>query len=377
MDIQFFYGLLLATSLSMLIAQLTVREKRAVHITFAIFCGSIAMVATQQLTPDNLGIYKYLIGFGTCATCNAFWLVSRALFREKSAISLRHILVAVVIAGLIMINQGIEIANAMSTAAEPKLQAFANSIGEVTNLLSSCILMLTLWEAIRGYNSVQGAQRWQRLVFVACAGTGIFACSVVATALYEGPQLTQALPWFVVFSALQILIVTQGVLLSQHYHNKQAKVASKAEQPKNTSMSSEDDDTLITGIKDILYKEQIFLQPNLKMVDLAHRLDVPEYRVSRALRFYFNGRNFNQFINSLRIEYARKLLEEPSNQHWTILVVALESGFASIGPFNRAFRAEYRCTPYEYRQRHNINKEGCSQIAENPADIHNFPCIRS
>lgn len=371
MDIQFFYSLLLVTALAMLVAQLAVREKRAVHIVFAIFCGSMAMVATQQLTSDRLGIYQYLIGFGTCATCNAFWLVSRALFRETSAISFRHILVAVVIAGLTILNQSIDMANALSENMQPKLQTFEHSISEVSNLLSSCILMLTLWEAARGYRSAQGAQRWQRLVFLVCSGSGIIACSVVAPALFDGPELVEAFPWFVVFSALQILFATQGILLSQHYHGKSVQTVNDNNKPEaNPSLprrtkQSETDDTLVNGIKELLYKEQLFLQANLKMIDIAHRLDVPEYRISRTLRFHFDGRNFNQFINGLRVDHARKLLESCANQHWTILVVALESGFASIGPFNRTFKAQYGCTPYEYRQNYHSSDETCVQT---PAD---------
>ena len=366
MDIQFFYSLLLITSVVMLLTQLVVRKKRTVHIVFAIFCGSMAMVATQQLTSGEPNIYQYLIGLGTCATCNAFWLVSRALFREKSAISTRHIIVAVVIAGLVMINQGIEIASTLLTTTWAGLQTFSNSISEVTNLLSSSILMLTLWEAARGYKSFHGTQRRQRFVFLMCASSGIAACSIIAPALFVGPQLTQAMPWFVVSSALSILLVTQGVLISQHNHMKQLQKINEADKLKADSAltkTSEEDNLLVAGIKNLLHKEQIFLQANLKMIDIAHRLDVPEYRISRALRFHFNGRNFNQFINSLRIEYACKLLESPSNQHWTILVVALESGFASIGPFNRAFKAVYDCTPHEYRQKYNPNDELCTQTS--------------
>ena len=366
MDIQFLYSLLLFTSLSLLLAQLIVREKRTVHIIFAIFCGSIAMVATQQLTSGQPSIYQYFIGLGTCATCNAFWLVSRALFREKSAISARHIAVAVVIAGLIMINQGIKIASVLSTDSLPGLQAFSNSVSEITNLLSSSILMLTLWEAARGYTSFHGVQRWQRAAFLLCSGSGIAACSIIAPALFEGAKLAQAMPWFVVFSALSILLVTQGILVSQHNQKKRLKSTQDTDDIKRELVSAktaEEDELLISGIKNILYKEQMFLQANLKMIDIAHRLDVPEYRISRALRFHFNGRNFNQFINSLRVEYARKLLESPSNHHWTILVVALESGFASIGPFNRAFKAEYGCTPYEYKQKYSSDEEACIQTS--------------
>jgi AraC-like DNA-binding protein len=114
---------------------------------------------------------------------------------------------------------------------------------------------------------------------------------------------------------------------------------------------------LITELEKILFQDKLFLRANLKMVDIAHLLDVPEYKVSRTLRAHFNARNFNQFINSLRVKHAKALLETPDNQHWSILVVGLESGFGSIGPFNRAFKSEFGVTPNEYRQSLLIGKE--------------------
>jgi AraC-like DNA-binding protein len=49
--------------------------------------------------------------------------------------------------------------------------------------------------------------------------------------------------------------------------------------------------------------------------------------------------NFNTFINEMRIKHARTLLKDPENAQWPILEVRLESGFASVGPFSRAFKS--------------------------------------
>jgi AraC-like DNA-binding protein len=83
---------------------------------------------------------------------------------------------------------------------------------------------------------------------------------------------------------------------------------------------------------------------------VAKRFDVPEYRISRVLRYHLGARNFNQYINALRIEHAKKLLAAEQSRNWPIVVIALESGFASVGPFSRAFKSTVGCTPGEYRQ---------------------------
>lgn len=350
------FGALLAISLSMLIAQLLVKDKKTIHVVFAIFCGSMAMVAAKQIGSETFGAYGYLIGFGTCATCNGFWLVSRALFRQQSPIAARHILLAVTIGILIMINQGIMFADAISPNSIVGLYSFKTSLSEITNLLSSSVLTMTFWEAAREFKKVSGPQKWQRLLFMASFGTAVFSTAVIARGLFSEAMLEVIFPWFVVCAALQILITTQIIIVWQQRHAVSIKVAKTT--PANTSNSNveniiENDPELINGINQVLHQQQLYLQANLKMLDIAQRLNVPEYRISRVLRHHFNARNFNQFINSLRVQHAKKLLTSSSSQHWTVLVIGLESGFASIGPFNRAFKSECGCTPNEYRLQFN------------------------
>ena len=86
------------------------------------------------------------------------------------------------------------------------------------------------------------------------------------------------------------------------------------------------------------------------MIDLANELKVSEYKISRAIRHHFAAPNFNHFINSLRIEHAKNLLEQQESQNWTILVIALESGFSSLATFNRVFKAQLGYAPNEHRK---------------------------
>ena len=60
---------LFVLSLILLCVQAGVRHKRAVHLWFALFCGSIAIMALQRLGGAEWGIWQYLIGLGACLTC--------------------------------------------------------------------------------------------------------------------------------------------------------------------------------------------------------------------------------------------------------------------------------------------------------------------
>lgn len=365
MSLHSIYLLFLVISLSMLIAQLMVKKKKAVHLAFAAFSGSMAMVAAQHLSAESLGPYQYLIALGTCMTCNGCWLVARGLFRTQKAIQLRHIILAGIIGILVVFIQSIKMADAFGAGSSAPLDTISHFIGAITELLSSTVLMLTAWEAIRGFNNDTKIMRYQRMLFLGVFGSAVFACSVIATTFIEPSRFSSVFPWFVVVSAISILVTIQAILLWQHYDsiaNKRKSLANTIPQHRNDTSSQnaaktssvltipDDEQLLIDALKRLLIDEKLFLQNNLKMQDIATRLNVPEYRVSRIIRTYFEAKNFNQYVNQLRVAYAKDLLETPDYNHWTILVIGLESGFASIGPFNRAFKSVFNCSPNAYRQ---------------------------
>ena len=58
------------------------------------------------------------------------------------------------------------------------------------------------------------------------------------------------------------------------------------------------------------------------------------------------GMNFNNYLNSIRINHACDLLNESNKK---IADISEETGFGSIRSFNRAFKSVMNMTPAEYR----------------------------
>lgn len=83
---------------------------------------------------------------------------------------------------------------------------------------------------------------------------------------------------------------------------------------------------------------------------LAQRVKAPEYQVRRAINQVLGHRNFASFINSARIEAAKAKLSDPEGTDQTILEIAFDVGFASLGPFNRAFREITGQSPTDFRR---------------------------
>lgn len=93
--------------------------------------------------------------------------------------------------------------------------------------------------------------------------------------------------------------------------------------------------------------------PDLSLALLARRLGTNTGYLSRALNEGL-GVNFSTFINRLRCETVGEALARGRGED--LLDLAIEAGFSSKASFNRAFRAEYGCTPSEYRARVGVSK---------------------
>lgn len=95
----------------------------------------------------------------------------------------------------------------------------------------------------------------------------------------------------------------------------------------------------------------IWQREGLTIGAFAEELGVPEHQLRATINGEMGHRNFSTFINVARIKAAKALMDDPSRGRTTILEIAHEVGFASLGPFNKAFRAQTGSSPREYRNR--------------------------
>lgn len=346
MSLVSFNLIILIISLAFLLMQLLVRNKSISHILFAIFCGSIAMTMAKNISGESIGVYKYLIGLGTIATCNCYWLLSRSLFRADDAIRNHHLVLAIAISVLILINQSFSFANYINLITVSADSAPRYFVSELTALFSSCILVLSFWEGCRGFKNANEKEKYQRTFFLVT-----YALAVILSKVPSQDPLVKE--WIISSIILFVLINTQILinwLVREEPLNDsncvKRKIEALAPKENNPSLSELQ---LAKDVETLLTQQKLFLRANLKVADIARELNLPEYRVSRAIRAHIGAKNFNQYVNELRITYAQEIMVEPDKQQWSTLVVALESGFASVGPFTRSFKAQTGLTPKQYK----------------------------
>ena len=83
--------------------------------------------------------------------------------------------------------------------------------------------------------------------------------------------------------------------------------------------------------------ETPWLEPELTLTELAQRLRTSPALLSRVINTGC-GQNFNDFVNTYRVREARRKLADPRFAHYSLVGVALDSGFNSKSTFNRVFK---------------------------------------
>ena len=105
------------------------------------------------------------------------------------------------------------------------------------------------------------------------------------------------------------------------------------------------------GEGDLVYQVVVYLAEHFReqvcLPKMARELGVSRYLLSRVFSRTFH-RNFSQYVNGLRLNYACELLEHTDQ---SITELSLEAGFESQRTFNRVFREQFHMTPREYRKR--------------------------
>jgi AraC-like DNA-binding protein len=110
------------------------------------------------------------------------------------------------------------------------------------------------------------------------------------------------------------------------------------------------EERLAEALHKLMRIERAYRSENLTVAALAAMLSVPEYRLRRHINQRLGHRNFNAYVNGLRLHEAKAALADPALRDLPVLTIALTAGFQSIGPFNRAFKAVTGMTPTEFRR---------------------------
>ena len=103
---------------------------------------------------------------------------------------------------------------------------------------------------------------------------------------------------------------------------------------------------LFTEIQLLMEQEKFYLKPGITISDVSTALGTNDKYISLSVNKYARM-NFNHYINTLRVQEAKKLLLEP-NRNSSIQDIAIACGFGNASSFIRVFKQITGLTPAYY-----------------------------
>jgi AraC-like DNA-binding protein len=120
--------------------------------------------------------------------------------------------------------------------------------------------------------------------------------------------------------------------------------------PPGEGNAAADPSPLARQLRAHMLHERAYRADGLTIAALAGQLGEQEYRLRRLINGELGYRNFAAFLNGYRLAEVKEALADPAQADVPIITIALDAGFGSLGPFNRAFREAEGVTPSQYRQ---------------------------
>jgi AraC-like DNA-binding protein len=120
-----------------------------------------------------------------------------------------------------------------------------------------------------------------------------------------------------------------------------------AEKYKKSGLKDLEAERIHRHLIDTFHSDKPFLNPDLTLVELAKQLGVQTGQLSQVINA-LEQKNFYDLINEWRVAEVIQRLKDPRNKQYTLLAIALESGFNSKASFNRNFKKITGQTPGEY-----------------------------
>lgn len=117
----------------------------------------------------------------------------------------------------------------------------------------------------------------------------------------------------------------------------------------HSKLTKDDRDRYLKRLKAYMEKEKPYLMPSLTIKELATKLWISHRYLSQVINESL-GLNFFDFVNSYRIEEAKRLLTDSSNDKRSILELLFDAGFNTKSVFNRVFKKHTGMTPTEFKR---------------------------
>lgn len=316
------------------------RHVVAGRLAVAFALGSAAHAATYAIgnAAPATSWSAPLIAFST-GNIVVFWLFTRTLFDDAFRPQAWHAGVWLAVVAFSFANCAL-----LAPSGGGGLSVIA------INLLVLGFIGLAIAQTVASWSSDLVEERRRVRVFIVTASALYGGLNAILHLVVPGGRAAEIAN--AANSALLVCVVAAICLAMLRVGGTELFAATPvAREPAAQPDTSAADQKLVDALMRLMADERIYRHDNVTIGTLATRLSIPEYRLRRLINQKLGYRNFNVFLNNHRIEEAKAALADPAQAEVPVITIAMDAGFASLGPFNRAFKATTGVTPTEYRRR--------------------------
>ena len=312
------------------------------RITGVLFSFAAAAHTLTQL-PQPAGLFGWagpVIWAFSVMGAGLFWAFATELFEDRTRLDPVRFLPA---AGLLAVG-----VTALSTPPQ-----VARGFWLVQNLLGAALMVHVLVVIAGGWRGdlVEPRRRLRGPILAAAAVYALAVMSVQSGELFLGSAA-----WLSPFAAAVLALL--GLLSLAVFAKADpelfgpAVVAPPAAGDAAEPAPLDPQDLVAMGRLDgLMGEDRLYRLETLSIAALALRVGIPEYRLRRLINGQLGHRNFAAFLNRWRLGDVKQALADAAQRDVPISTIALDAGFQSFGPFNRAFKTETGLTPTEFRAR--------------------------
>ena len=212
---------------------------------------------------------------------------------------------------------------------------------------------LAVWQAIAG-RAGDLVEARRRLRVILAIGAGLYIAAVVLAELM--PEYGAGDATGTTINAAGLTVIAFAFALTRVFEYPGETLVARPNQLVSIAIDRSvpapvdaKEQALLDALRRLTEEDKIYREEGFSIAVLAARLGTPEYRLRHLINQRLGHRNFSSFVNGYRLAEAKAALADPGQNEVPILTIALDTGFQSIGPFNRAFKAETGMTPSEFR----------------------------
>lgn len=302
------------------------QRKSMAVVLLCLSFGPYLIVSSPSIDLTDSPVRIVLVMIAGVIPVLLYWAVIE-LFQDDVFVRPWQILTAALIVGLAWLSQ---------------LQL---QLGAVRGICVLIFFFHGLWIVVSGQagDLIEARRRFRRWFLIWILSLGILITG------FEITHLDKALPvWVFALQASAFFLSAGAFLLWSVRVVPDIWIPST---PKRDDQANPAQSALITRIEAAM-SEGLWRIERLTVAQVAAHLGTQEHRIRSAINQGLGHRNFASFVNAFRIQEAQSMLSSPELAERSVLSIAYDVGFSSLGPFNRAFRAQTGMTPSEFRRAH-------------------------